>query len=277
MKTKGTIHLTDEQTALYAEHLTSGTTNELAHKIRAHVKNCTLCSQRVLMVAHTIDDINNHTDKPIILSSWDKKAKKIHWFSIAASIALIISAYYFINIFFNSVSPKPVAWNEVIESIETPDHITQIDLESNKQISAITSNDTARQLEKTTHKKAQITKYSPQIRQAPETLQIAYTTNPELEKLCQRYQSGSLRGDEIEILSPTHINGKKGEVHLQWNNEANQLLTLEFLNNKGEKLFETETNASDYTPVKLQKSGLYYWKLMNEDFDLLFCGKITLK
>lgn len=274
MKTKGTIHLTDEQTAVYAEHLISGTTNKLPQEIRAHVKNCTLCAQEILMVAHTVENPNNHTDKPIILSNTDrKKIKSTRWLSIAASVAIILCGSYFINHFLDPASPNTVAQKQATQAIEAPDHSPLMNTGIKEQESVITSNDTNTQMTKT----PQLTKASPQTKLIPKKTQVAYAPNTELEKLYLRYQNGTLRGDEIKILSPAHINGKKGEIQLQWNNEAKQLLILEFLNNKGEILFETETHESDYTPIRLQKSGLYYWKLMNADFDLVFCGKITLR
>ncbi|MGE0079578.1 MAG: hypothetical protein AB7S48_17085 [Bacteroidales bacterium] len=47
------------------------------------------------------------------------------------------------------------------------------------------------------------------------------------------------------------------------------------LNNNGENIQSIETQGNGIKIPEL-KQGLYYWKLINEDFDLLYCGKITV-
>ena len=106
---------------------------------------------------------------------------------------------------------------------------------------------------------------------------LAYAVNEELEKLVERYTETSLRGDfSVNIKSIIEIKSNEDLV-FEWNNTNKENLTLEFFNNSGDKLFEEKTSENRFTTTGLSNSGLYYWKLINEDFDLLFCGKIIVK
>lgn len=262
-----TKHLSDEQIAICAEHMNSSTTIELPHDIRQHLKACDQCAHEVLMVASTIEDIEDSPLQTNILPH--KKSNKNHWLAIAASVAIILSATYYIfsdlkltnNLANNNISKISNDSNKIILN-HTPQVKTQKTIDPN-----INSSDN----NKPQHLKPAITPTS-----KPNTELLAYAPNTQLEKLSDRYTSGTLRGDEIKIITPGKITGKPGIIKLEWNNETKQLLILEFFNNKGEKLFEAETIESSFSPNKLQNNGLYYWKLINEDFDLLFCGKIIL-
>jgi hypothetical protein len=87
-----------------------------------------------------------------------------------------------------------------------------------------------------------------------------------------------MRGSDVFVLSPHEIEYKQGsQILIKIENPENSPLILEFFNNKGEKLFEKETSEETCQVEKLTTPGLYYWKLLNQDFDLLYCGKIVIE
>jgi hypothetical protein len=87
-----------------------------------------------------------------------------------------------------------------------------------------------------------------------------------------------MRGDDISVLSPHKMEVKQGsEILIKIKNPENSSLIFEFFDNKNKKLFEKETTEETCQVKKLTKPGLYYWKLLNQDFDLLYCGKIIIE
>jgi hypothetical protein len=86
---------------------------------------------------------------------------------------------------------------------------------------------------------------------------------------------GNYRGESIDVTTLPELKYAKG-TKLEWNNPEKQVLYVELFNNSGEKIKEITTNESNYHLPMLQP-GLYYWKLINENYDLLFVGKIIVK
>lgn len=255
-------HLSDEQIALFAEAMSTNSSEKLSLELRSHVSNCDECAQMVLMVAETIDGIQD-TEKiiPINTNAFKRYDK---WVVVAASVIIFISVGVYLSSFLNntSIESKIVEADSVsINKTEVPEAPNQI----------VNSPKVAEQKQSKPIKK--------KVKKAPsQSNQMAYAANDQLEKLSSRFlPNASMRGDNIEVLSANTIQGKANVLQLEWLNSSNELLIVEFFDNKGEKLFEIETNASNYKLNKLKQNGLYYWKLINQDFDLLYCGRIKIK
>lgn len=105
-------------------------------------------------------------------------------------------------------------------------------------------------------------------------LVACYTEDAQNEQLVAEFQ-GSFRGEEVTINTPSIIEVRVGEdAILSWSSA--QKLIIDIVDNTNEEVSSNSVkdNHFIYTP---DAQGLYYWKLYNSNFDLLFCGKIIVK
>lgn len=119
---------------------------------------------------------------------------------------------------------------------------------------------------------------TPHLKEKADTLKFLahYKPNEKLEKLTKRFKGNLRSTDGIEVISPLTLSCSKSSITIKWNNPQQKRLIIEVFNNNGERILETETIKEQYTLQNLE-NGLYYWKLISEDFELLFCGKIVIK
>jgi hypothetical protein len=103
---------------------------------------------------------------------------------------------------------------------------------------------------------------------------LAYTPNPQLEKLVENFR-GTYRGGDITVTS-LELTIFPTTDSLKWKNPSSTTLIVEILDVMGEKVFEADTKHSGIKIPSLKK-GLFYWKLMNQDFDLHYVGKIRVE
>lgn len=255
-------HLTDEQIAQCAEALSNGNLSILPENLRQHIKNCDTCAQQVNFVTETLSELNELE----IIATPKTKINFIFWGSIAATLVILIGMSFYFN-----------SWRQKSQAIANMD-------KNNTIIKKVDRTDSPKTKKIIHNKKDQIAaadsdppnfEVKPSLKKR-ETELLAYTPHPDLEKLVDRFSGSAMRGNDIKITTPILIQGKANSIVLNWENNAEQTLILEFFNNKGEKLFEEETSQSNFSPTKIKTKGLYYWKLINEDFDLLFCGKIKV-
>jgi hypothetical protein len=109
----------------------------------------------------------------------------------------------------------------------------------------------------------------------PDEKEMAYAPEKTLEQLFQNMQ-GQYRSESIVIKTPHTLQIKKSTTDiLRWLNPKKEKLIVEIFNNKAEEIMEKETNAESINIPELSE-GLYYWKLISKDFDLLFAGKIMV-
>jgi len=262
-------HLSEEEIASYVDAYFTKDLKTIPSEIRSHVQNCDACAEKVLSVTEIMEDLSEDKvnledeklDSPKVI-----QFKKNYFLQIAASIIFIVGgSLIFLQI--KQTKNNPIKqYSEVIDS-------------------TISSFDSSLVLpEKDIQNIAQITKDS--LKQFNEVKKdnlsnnqnlLAFVEDEQLEKLVERYSDSALRGD-FSIKSKSIIKIKINNLlKLEWNNGDMELLILEFFDNTGKKLFEIETSESSIETDQLNDEGLYYWKLINEDFDLLFCGKIIIK
>jgi len=271
---KNRTHLTEEQIAVFAEALSSGTESNLPEEWRKHVAECDQCAQEVKMVSHIIDDETKE-----FANKYQKKDKPfpsrtfLTRFAIAASVVVLIGLAIFFT--FDYASNK----NEHLTNLDKPQPVSDTsekkDYTKEKPetgVKDINKDSAGRQATENTElpRKHQVSEINKN--------RLAYTPNDRLEQLSERFKDANMRGGEISVVSPHKINSKQGsQIRIKIENPENSPLILEFFNNKGEKLFEKETSKETYNIEKLTTPGLYYWKLLNQDFDLLYCGKIVIE
>ena len=258
-------HLNKEQIAIYAEALASDTPVNLPDDIKRHVKYCKECTSEIHIVSeilrekykNSIADGLNSINKP-------KKISSGTWFAVAASIIIIAALGYLFS-----------------RSTDTPDNnLMAIDstLFNNNNI-ANTYDEFNNNLTDTNVVIAENniidSNAIDSIIPKKNDLAIAYITNQEMEKLVSRFKDASMRSEDISVLTPASITfTKKDSINLNWNNTNNQYLTVEVFDNNGNKVVSKASSRNQVTITEISKSGLYYWKLINEDYDLLFCGRI---
>lgn len=254
-----TEHLKPEEIAICAEALIQNNFNELPKSYKKHLAECDTCFDEVNLVAETITELPEYkTHKPINY--------KPVFIGIAASVAVLIGVYFIIN----TPDKTPTLASDIAKDTIKP--------AKTEQITEKTENKNTKATPKTTKEsnKDEAPKKESSINpQKKEQQLLAYANNEQMEKLVDRYSSGNMRGDAIEIKSPALIK-TEGQFILEWENPEKETLYLEIYNNKGDKLIEEETTTSSYSPTKHYEKGLYYWKLIGEEFDLLFCGKIII-
>ena len=259
-------HLTSEEIALYAEALINNKLHLVAEHVRKHVKECNMCAHEVLEVAVICKEVS----KENILISNNNKIKSISktWISVAASISIIIAGGIYLNkIRQNTFNTQ----NNIAEITDTTNINTQNDknsLAQNNKLKTVNSQkSTSIQQKKTKVKRTQF---------AGSTSN--YATNKHFENLVLQYSNNTFRGTEIIIKTENTLSTKLGsETILSWENIDEAKLTVELFNNKGDKIKDFETNENSLVLPNNLNAGLYYWKLINEDFDLLFCGKIEIR
>ena len=105
-------------------------------------------------------------------------------------------------------------------------------------------------------------------------LLASYTESAQNEKLVAQF-SGNFRGNEASINTPSIVEVKLGEEAVMSWSSAKSLI-IDVLDNQNEEIISETINGNHFI-FKPESKGLYYWKLYNNDFDLLFCGKIIVK
>ncbi len=267
-------HLTEEELAFYAEHLANNTLEKIPEGIRGHVAHCDECALEALAIADILNIEKLHRKNKIReLPRKIVNNKAIHTsMYIAAGVAVIIGLFFIIQ-------QKPTSnYNNTGEQhklVENKKAGTPVN-EQSKNVKEAGQAQKKETRDKTQEKK---TKPVQKENKTAEKQYIAtnYSPDPILEKLTQRFSNGTLRDPGIQVKSATKIEAKDGgPVLLQWENPRNEKLILELFNNEGQRIKETELSGSQYSMPSDLLPGLYYWKLLNMDFDLLFCGKIYI-
>ncbi|MFA8435307.1 MAG: hypothetical protein ACEPOZ_12385 [Marinifilaceae bacterium] len=257
-------HLTEQEIALVAEALVKENYNQLDNRIREHLAICNCCADEALVVSELIadqksDSKDSQPDSITIASN----RNKMNFLWIAASLAICFGIAYW-SIEYSNRS----AMYAHIEN--TPSNVVskvmKDSLEVLKPKPVVVK-------QKVTDKKTIVS----QTTQVKKPL-LAYQTNPQMEALVERFTNEAhMRGGQIEVVSKSLIKGELNKIELRWKNPDKAVLILEIFDNKGTKLSEIETQDSIFHPTQLNQPGLYYWKLIDEDFEMIFCGRIVVK
>lgn len=258
------IHIPEEEIAQYAEALLKGNLSSISDEIKQHINECDDCANEVLVVSDMIKNIEQEPETKVI-----KLKKNKTWIGIAASLIILIGSAILIHITKETGSDINEYAN-VTDSLITNDSVKE-EINLNLQDTFAADNSSS-------ETKKKVKRPIPAEVKETKTEKLAFVSNEELDKLTKRFSESAFRGDEVTIVSGSVVNIQYGkEVKLEWKNDDKVSLIVEFFNNKGDKLFEEETTEQFIQTNKISEEGLYYWKLINDDFDLLFCGKIKIK
>lgn len=252
---KPTIHLSEEEIALSAEALLAEDLTQLDTRIREHLDQCAQCSSEVMMVAELSADIPDlHITPTKINPIWRYAAL------LAAAAALVLLVFNLPGLF-NS-SPNPSAEMALV----VPDSsMSSVGDHKPELISAVNDTIQFQADDKNNSIRTKLTLSNDAL---------AYAPNEALESLVSNSRVAYRGDDAIKLLSNVEIQFPETDS-LVWHNPEKILLTIEWYNNQGVLIQSLETDQEGMT-IPSFDNGLYYWKLMNEDFDLLGVGKMVV-
>jgi len=247
------VHLTAEQIAQCAEAINNDAYNDLSLQIREHLNNCTDCVGEVMLISeieHELEGLDfdikktyNPKPKAINFSSWQKTI-----IALSAAASLIWAVIYIVNS------------HKQNDNLITEQN-TQIESNIALVVDSVALKADALKIEEENAK------------QKNHTLIAAYTPNDHLEKLFLSSRE-SHRSDVFSIDLPDTIFTKKQKnIHIE--NKKTQTLFIEITDNKEQVVQTKELQTYAYTLPELNM-GLYYYKIFNTDYDLLFIGKLIV-
>lgn len=244
-------HLTTEQLALYSELLHNNELEKVPQEISEHIKTCDSCAAETIEMSFILDEIKPKVKEVNIIKINYK------YRAIAASVILLISLGVGLKIFlqdsknYSAKQIQPLIKTTNFAQRKIPDSSENNNSDSNNF--AINNNNN--------------------IDNKLIALYIPDKTN---EKLVENFK-GNMRGEEFKILSKSEIETSLNKaITLEWENTKNTKLTIEIFDNKGTNIESEACSKNSYTIAKSLLPGLYYWKIFNEEYDLLFCGKINV-
>jgi hypothetical protein len=268
-------HLTYEQLALYAEHLKNNTLEQCPEDLRAHVEHCDQCAIEAAELCTLTDEIQIQVKPKQALFG---KQRYLFVLAAAAAGVLMFVAIWFLvdtsgseqNYLGETLSPELTdtsALQTIPESFDAENDNKHSSTESKAEDSSENSN-------------IMFGENVPQQTDVASVNSERYAEHKPTEMLVQNFR-GNMRSTHIEILSPAEFkvadNTDEHWLVLRWKNNTKMQLTVELLNNFGEIHIEYQTQGDSVIIEKLPHKGLYYWKLFNRDFDLLYCGKIIYR
>ena len=260
-------HLTNEEIAQCAEAINEGKYNSLHSSLRDHLSSCDYCASEVMIVSEVTEELEEESVE------LKKKAKDLRikpWQISAISIAAAAAVLFFIVTIMDR--GLDISESEITQEIETIPEVVYDEKDDTIYLKehpkpSIDVLITAENQEKV------ITEDSIIEYKSPELLAV-YLPDENLEQLYENMK-GVYRSRDITINTP-HTIFYEAKDSLSWDNPDKKTVHIEFFNNSGE---EIKTIITDNNLIAIPEfpPGLYYWKLINDNFDLLFVGKIIVE
>ncbi|MDY0077395.1 MAG: hypothetical protein RBR87_08980 [Bacteroidales bacterium] len=210
---------------------------ELPHDLQTHLNRCTSCKYELMMIMELSD---------FEMEAAQKKIRQSKNWIAAAAIGLILLA---VGIYWVSLPPQNFPQKQLTQ-------ITNVTADT----AALVKNSDTEEIMKTPVEK-------------PEKVvlaQASFAPNKDLEQLVARYQS-QLRSAGS---SPVLVTDLGDGFHFSW--EATGVFIFEVFDNEGVLLSSEETSKQS-AEFQVESPGLYYFKLISEDFDLLWCGSFEVR
>ncbi|MFA5419317.1 MAG: hypothetical protein WC341_12750 [Bacteroidales bacterium] len=254
------IHLSEEEIALCAEAMAGGRFSQLDDRLKKHLAFCPQCAGEVMMVA----ELTKETVE--IALPVQKSIKPWHYAALLVAASAIILLVLNIPGIFNNESPSE---NKLALSA-----IDSISVENRDQTIHPEKTNTAIPLLSDNNHFLEINPKNEVDLEISDKILATYAPDETLEKLVENTLV-SYRGDDIDVITESGIRFPETDS-IEWKNPDSIMLTVEWYNNLG-KLIKTNQSTGNSVPVPNLKNGLYYWKLMNNDFDLLGAGKVVVE
>lgn len=241
-------HLHENELAQYAEALNNNEVDKLPDYIIQHISECDTCANQAVGLSYVLDDLQQETKTKIKRLNINNR-----FLYLAASLIFIVVIG---GVLFTKFKNTEIQ-NYKAKSIIKPHR----NLEKRKVVDSDTIITDKNDIKNTENN----------------LIADNFNVNMQLEKLVKNYES-AYRSDVFEIVSKSVIELKKSQkLILEWKNESEYELIIEIFDNKAESIYNEMTDKEIFEYSKKLESGIYYWKLYNQDFDLLFCGKIVVR
>lgn len=251
-----TKHLNEEQIAMVADALNAGNVSSLPADVKAHMAKCEDCANKALVVSELSLGVDS---KALTLNNSNAK-NRFHNYYIyliaAASIIVLFLVFY------------------MQEPIKI-DHNIADSGDSLKTTKQVDTNKMAPPSEQTVIKEEYIDKEK--LNKLRDKKLVAFVENKKFEENFCRFSNSEMRSVDLNIMSNQilKVHNTKG-LKLEWTKPSSPII-VELFNNKGEKIMSEETSDSCMDINSIEKEGLYYWKLLDEDYNLIYCGKIIYR
>lgn len=242
-------HLKAEELAVCVEAINQGKFDSLPDSWRRHLETCDECAGEVLMVSEIEKELQQIHESPF--DAPVKKAKVVKlkdWQKILITVSAAASLVYALVSLLNTDSQSEPTVAEQVDSIKQ-------------------------------HSEIQVTTpiaTSPKQNGHKETKHVLlaeFRPNEHLEKLFIANREAH-RSSHSEILLPDTVYfSDQGSLKL--NLSGRPSLNIEFFNNRDEIVQAIQVQSSSLPIPELSK-GLYYYKIFNDDYDLLFIGKLIV-
>lgn len=254
-------HLSEEQIARYAEALASGKQEKLPESILHHVKECDQCADEVVHVHEMLVSGELNTSKP---AGKKYTLTPVKWISVAAGITLLVGLGGYLYFKSESVMHPETADNQ--RSVDQSQHIVEvIEIEDIAKYK-----DTFKGFDESL-------KESADKASEDEVLLARFEPDKQLESLASRFEQEQMRSNDFRLQSDHHLKiQSKTSIEINWETAAEEELTFSLRDNRDSLILEKSAGIDGVRLTKELQPGLYYWKLMNADFDLLYCGKIEI-
>ncbi|MDO9512203.1 MAG: hypothetical protein Q7J34_10630 [Bacteroidales bacterium] len=243
--------LTELQLAECADALFEQRYQTIAEPLKRHISSCDHCASELMMVCEIA---TLPVDSVKISSPFRRTLVSI--FAVAALLAVF---FVLKAIFQPAALPLP---KEDSEQMVFKKVFKEFDGSVSNSDSYVAGDDTSKKISR------QI------IEKVPDGMLASMEPNPDLEKLAGRSLTVTRSSNAVKLISKSFIR-LKGMDSLRWSNPARVKLSLEWYNNKAMQIRQTTLNGHS-APIPAFPAGLYYWKLISADGDLLFCGKVIV-
>ncbi len=266
-------HLTEQEVAMCAEAVMDKRFNTLPAALKEHLEQCDQCSAEVAMVAD-IELLDTEELRPA-----GNSVSFNRWIVPLLAAAVLLGFVLWVLI------PSQPSGNGdgamlAVEQKAQDKELSEQEEESSPDDMGITANasDSAAETEPTPVVAADAVQpdiVEPEKEQdveASPTLLASFTPDPDMEMLVDNFGS-AYRGGEIQVKTPSLIT-RAEYSKLEWSNPGNATVRVQITDNQGNEVFTVATSSTSADIPEMQP-GLYYWRLIEEeDFDLLFAGKI---
>jgi len=243
-------HLNEEQMAQCADALNNRAYDMLPKDIKVHLEACDLCASEVLSIA----EISRHHHDMSIKSTLPKSHTTVNkslWPLLAVAATVLIFVLFYFSGFLNPKDETP----KVVVDLQKDTN--DINLVENLENEHLVKTDVKDELNITDNK-----------------LLAVFEPNENLEKLFINMQ-GAYRSTIVKVETPAVFYPQAADT-LRWQNPKDEKLYVEIFDNTEKAIINQKVHADKFSLPKL-KNGLYYWKLINEEYDLLFLGKIIVE
>lgn len=254
-------HLSIEDMAMAVDLMHDMRYSELPEDIRIHLKECDECALELLSLSEIssgeIYEVLKNDPKP---SSGIRRLSTLA--KIAAVLVLALGVYF---LFFQ----EPRKQEPLLSG--SSDTILFTDTTSNGSAHEIGKKNSVPMAENQINEEPGI----PEKEQPHENDLLAFAENKNLESLYDRYESNSeFRSMEFTMISPHEIIlPKPASVKISWK-FAGGTCQVVLLDNE-ENEVEMKSGSESVLFENISSEGLFYYKILDPEFNLLYCGKIV--